>query len=134
MRRIATVLGAAGVLVAGTTAAVALGAGAQGHATASTSTAGTTTSEKPAVKVWLCHHTGSWKHPYHLIHVAAGAVPAHRRHGDVDPGAAQSCPSVQPAGAKLHGPGGAKGKSKSAHAHGQGAQHGDAPPGRGERS
>jgi hypothetical protein len=106
MRRALTILGAALVLGGGVTAAVALGAGT-GSKDGSTST-GTTA---PA-KVWLCHHTGSWKHPYHLIHVASHAVAAHRRHGDVDPGTGNSCPTTQPVGTKAHGQSGdAHGKS-----------------------
>jgi hypothetical protein len=100
MRRVAIVLGTAGVLTAGVTAAVALGSGAGAKiATAPTST----TVEMAVPKVWLCHHTGSWKHPYHLIHISGHAVAAHRRHGDLDPGAGNSCPTTQPAGAKQHG-------------------------------
>jgi hypothetical protein len=41
--------------------------------------AGATTTTAPS-KVWVCHHTGSWKHPYHLIHISTHALPAHRRH------------------------------------------------------
>ena len=93
MRRALTILGAALVLICGVTAAVALGAGA-GSKDSSTSTA---TSSAAPVKVWLCHHTGSWKRPYHLIHVSSHAVAAHRRHGDVDPGAGNSLPA-SPAG------------------------------------
>jgi hypothetical protein len=33
-------------------------------------------------KVTLCHHTHSKKHPNHTIRVGAGAVAAHKRHGD----------------------------------------------------
>ena len=63
----------------------------------------TATTNAAPVKVWLCHHTGSWKHPYHLIHVSSHAVAAHRRHGDLDPGTGDSCPTTQPAGTKAHG-------------------------------
>ncbi len=119
MRRVATVIGAIGALAAGLTAAVALGAaGGARDSTVST----TTTSETPVPKVWLCNHTGSWKHPYHLIHVSGPAVAAHRRHGDVDPGAGNSCPTTQPAGVAQHG--------KSGQAHGKsgeaGSTHGTA--------
>jgi hypothetical protein len=100
MRRALTILGAALLLGGGLTAAVALGAGA-GSRDSSTSTATTTA---PA-KVWLCHHTGSRKHPYHLIHVSTHALQAHLRHGDVIPAAGNSCPAKQPAGAKKHGQG-----------------------------
>jgi hypothetical protein len=66
--------------------------------------AGPTTSTASS-KVWVCHHTGSWKHPYHLIHISTHALPAHMRHGDVTPGANNSCPTTQPAGTKVHGRG-----------------------------
>ena len=118
MKRVATVIGTTGMLVAGMTAAVALGSGSgTKDATAST----TTTAETAVPKVWLCHHTGSWKHPYHLIHVSGHAVAAHRRHGDVDPGAGNSCPTVQPTGTKKHGKSG-EAHSKSGQA---GATHGN---------
>jgi hypothetical protein len=114
MKRIALMIGAAGALVAGTTAAIALGAGAGGQTILSSSSAGTSTESTPAGKVWLCHHTGSWKHPYHLIHVSADAAAAHRRHGDVAPGAGNSCPGEQPSAATPHGPKAAKGKRTQA--------------------
>jgi hypothetical protein len=66
--------------------------------------AGPTTSTASS-KVWVCHHTGSWKHPYHPIHISTHALPAHMRHGDVTPGADNSCPTTQPAGTKVHGRG-----------------------------
>jgi hypothetical protein len=109
MRRALTIVGAALVLGCGVTAAVALGAGT-GSKDGSTSTS-TGTSTAPT-KVWLCHRTGSWKHPYHLIHVSSHAAAAHLGHGDVMPGSGNSCPSTQPPGAKQHGGGqGEKGKS-----------------------
>jgi hypothetical protein len=41
------------------------------------------TPQEPAVhKVMLCHHTGSWKHPFHAISVDQHAVTAHTTHGD----------------------------------------------------
>jgi hypothetical protein len=98
MQRALTILGVALVLGIGVTAAVALGAGGSGKASSTSSR-----TDAAPVKVWLCHHTGSWKHPYHLIQVSAHAVSAHRRHGDVDPGSGSSCPTTQPAGAKAHG-------------------------------
>jgi hypothetical protein len=97
MRPALTILCVALVLGIGVTAAVALGSGGSSKDN-STSTATT----KAPVKVWLCHHTGSWKHPYHLINVSTHALPAHMRHGDVTPGANNSCPTSQPAGAKTH--------------------------------
>jgi hypothetical protein len=104
MRRGLTTLGVAVALGVGVTAAVALGAGGSSK-TSSTST--TTTTATAPEKVWVCHHTGSWTKPYHLIHVSVHALPAHLRHGDVTPGANGSCPASRPAGAKAHGHGGA---------------------------
>ena len=113
MRRVAIVLGTAGVLAAGAAAAVALGSSARSGGSLKDATVSTsTTTEQSVPKVWLCHHTGSWKHPYHLIHVSGHAVAAHRRHGDVDPGAGNTCPTAQPAGTKQHGKSGAAGKNK----------------------
>jgi hypothetical protein len=44
---------------------------------------GDTTSEEAGEhKVTLCHHTGSWKHPFHAISVGDQAVTAHTAHGD----------------------------------------------------
>ena len=85
MKRVATVIGTAGLLAAGMTAAVALGSGSGARdGTVSTTATNATTAQTTTIpKVWLCHHTGSWKHPYHLIHVSGHAVAAHRRHGDV---------------------------------------------------
>ena len=100
MRRALTIFGATLLLGGGVTAAVALGAGSSSRD--SSTSAATTTA--PA-KVWLCHHTGSRKHPYHLIDVSTHALPAHLRHGDVTPGTGNSCPTTQPAGAKTHGQG-----------------------------
>jgi hypothetical protein len=107
MRRALTILGVVLVLGIGVTAAVALGAGGSSK----DSSTSTTTSKAP-VKVWLCHHTGSWKHPYHLIHISTHALPAHMRHGDVTPGASNSCPSTQPVGAKTQGKSGRSGNAK----------------------
>ncbi|HEV8103001.1 MAG TPA: hypothetical protein VGP69_04605 [Gaiellaceae bacterium] len=70
-----------------------------------TAAAGGATTTTASSKVWVCHHTGSWKHPYHLIHISTHALPAHMRHGDVTPGADNSCPTTQPAGTKTHGRG-----------------------------
>src|SRR5207253_2124586 len=98
MRRVFAILGATVVLGVGVTAAVALGAGGSSKDSSTSTGAGAA----PA-KVWLCHHTGSWKHPYHLIHISTHAVAAHMRHGDVTPGTNNSCPTAQPAGAKTHG-------------------------------
>jgi hypothetical protein len=41
-------------------------------------------------KVAICHHTGSWRHPFHRISVAEHSVSAHTRHGDT----LGNCPSV----------------------------------------
>jgi hypothetical protein len=52
---------------------------------------GRTTSHEPAApKVTLCHHTGSWKHPFHAISVDEHAVAAHTAHGDT----VGACPAV----------------------------------------
>jgi hypothetical protein len=51
----------------------------------------------------LCHHTGSWRRPYHLIHVSTQAQQAHLRHGDVMAGKNNACPTTQPSEAKTHG-------------------------------
>src|SRR5215213_2803593 len=52
---------------------------------------GGTTSEEPAApKVTLCHHTGSWKHPFHAISVGQHAVAAHTAHGDT----VGACPAL----------------------------------------
>jgi hypothetical protein len=106
VRRILALVGAIAALAAGVTAAVALGAGASSPDTSTdttTAVAAEPTTTTAASKVWVCHHTGSWKHPYHLIHISTHALPAHMRHGDVTPGADNSCPTTQPAGAKTHG-------------------------------
>jgi len=70
-------------------------------------TTDTTTNRTAAVasKVWVCHHTGSWKHPYHLIHISTHALHAQLRNVDVLPGANNSCPTTQPARARTHGHG-----------------------------
>jgi hypothetical protein len=52
-------------------------------------------------KVVVCHHTGSVKHPFHTITVAAPAVPAHEGHGD-EVGAA--CPTTTTAAATTVAP------------------------------
>ena len=41
-------------------------------------------------KVTICHHTGSTKHPWHLITISNRAVPAHLRHHDQMP----PCPTT----------------------------------------
>jgi hypothetical protein len=46
------------------------------------SKSGTTSQEPARPKVMLCHHTGSWKHPFHAISVDEHAVTAHTAHGD----------------------------------------------------
>jgi hypothetical protein len=108
MRRILILVGAIATLAAGVTAAVALGAGTSSHDTSTgrtTAVAAGATTATASSKVWVCHHTGSWKHPYHLIHISTHALPAHMRHGDVRPGADNSCPTTQLAGTKAHGRG-----------------------------
>lgn len=80
------------------------------------------TTEVAASKVWVCHHTGSWKHPYHLIHISTHALHAHLRNADVLPGANNSCPTTQPAEAKTHG----HGKGHGARPSGRGNDHNEA--------
>jgi hypothetical protein len=110
MTRVIAVVGSFVVLGAGVFAAVALAGGAKpfdvstststGISTNTDTSTGTSTdpSTVPAKgsKVWICHRTGSRKHPYHLIHVSARSLHAHFRHGDVAPGAGNSCPSSRP--------------------------------------
>ena len=74
-----------------------------------------TTTAAAATKVWVCHHTGSWKHPYHLIHISTHALHAHLRNVDVLPGTNNSCPSSGPAEAKTHGHGKGHGARPSGH-------------------
>src|SRR5580765_2891511 len=78
-------------------------------------TTDTTTDRTAAAasKVWVCHHTGSWKHPYHLIHISTHALHAHLRNVHVLPGANNSCPTTQPAEAKTHGHGKGHGATPS---------------------
>jgi hypothetical protein len=87
-----------------TTAAGATATTAQDTSTGTTTAvaAGPTTTTAPS-KVWVCHHTASRKHPYHLIHISTHALPAHMSHGDITPGADNSCPTTQPASTKTHG-------------------------------
>ena len=82
--------------------------------TTATVAAGATTNTASS-KVWVCHHTGSWKHPYHLIHISNHALPAHMNHGDVTPGADNSCPTTQPAGTKTHRENEQSDKAKTKH-------------------
>jgi hypothetical protein len=81
MRRLATPFAALALLAAGLFAAVSI---AQGGGLKHITTTGTTglTTTTPG-KVIICHRTGSKKHPFHAISVAAPAVRAHLRHGDV---------------------------------------------------
>jgi hypothetical protein len=117
MKRIVLIVGTIGVFALGTAVAFGAAGGKRETTTSASSTA------KAAPKIWLCHHTGSWKHPYHLIQVSADASPAHLRHGDVQPGNGNTCLTAQPAGAKNHGKSGAAhGNSAAAKAkHGNSA-------------
>jgi hypothetical protein len=67
------------------------------------------------LKVWVCHHTGSRKDPYHLVHISTHALQAHLRHGSVMPSANNSCPTTQPAESKTHGHGNGHGANQSGH-------------------
>jgi hypothetical protein len=82
--------------------------------TTATVAAGAPSNTAPS-KVWVCHHTGSWKDPYHLIHISAHALPAHTNHGDLTPGADNSCPTTQPAGAKPRSGNEQSNKAKTKH-------------------
>ena len=88
-----------------------------GGETTTGETTDTTTDRTAAAasKVWVCHHTGSWKHPYHLIHISTHALHAHLRNVDVLPGANNSCPTTQPTDAKTHGHGKGHGTRPSGH-------------------
>ena len=99
-----------------TTATTGATTAATGAITATTTgeTATSTTTTAP-LKVWVCHHTGSWKHPYHLIHISTHALQAHLTHGGVMPSANNSCPTTQPAEAKTHGHGNGHGANQSGH-------------------
>jgi hypothetical protein len=59
-------------------------------------------------RVTICHHTGSKKHPWHLITISNKAVPAHLRHHDQMP----PCPTTATV-AQNHG------KPSSDTSHGQ---------------
>jgi hypothetical protein len=63
-------------------------------------------------KVTICHHTGSKKHPWHLITISNRAVPAHLRHHDQMP----PCPTVLGTTGHHHG-----------HGHDSGDHHGKPP-------
>jgi cytoskeletal protein RodZ len=119
MRRAIAIVGSVVMLGAGVFAAVALAGSATtfdlststdvstdtstGTSTGTSTDTSTSTSTQTSTvsqsgsKVWLCHHTGSKKHPYHLIRVSTHAVPAHLRHGDFAPGANNSCQPTPPA-------------------------------------
>src|SRR6476661_5118989 len=121
MNRALALIAGAALLALGVWSAVALGAGSDQSETSTVATTATgvttgvttdettdTTNERTAAaasKVWVCHHTGSWKHPYHLIHISTHALHAHLRNVDVLPGANNSCPTTQPTDAKTHGHG-----------------------------
>jgi hypothetical protein len=60
--------------------------------TSGTTTAGTTTSQKPS-KVWLCQPTGSLTHPYARILVARTSIKAHVQRGWAQLGPDGRCPS-----------------------------------------
>ena len=135
MKRPLALIAGTALLALGVWSAVALGAGNDQRetSTVATTTTGVTTGETEdtttgettdtttdrtaaaASKVWVCHHTGSWKHPYHLIHTSTHALHAHLRNADVLPGANNSCPTTQPAEAKTHGHGKGHGTRPGGH-------------------
>jgi hypothetical protein len=91
----------ASLAIAGPPAGKGKNKGATTTTTGSTSTTGsttTTTTETGAKhqKVTLCHATGSKQHAYVKITIAASAVAAHMKKGDVSPGADGSCPTAAP--------------------------------------
>lgn len=135
MKRPLALIAGAALLALGVWSAVALGAGNDQReaSTVATTTTGVTTDTTTATttgettdtttdrtaaaasKVWVCHHTGSWKHPYHLIHISTHALHAHLRNVDVLPGSNKSCPTTQPADTKTHGHGKGHGARPSGH-------------------
>jgi hypothetical protein len=64
-------------------------------------------------KVTICHHTGSKKHPWHLITISNRAVPAHLRHHDQMP----PCPTTLTTTGHHHGHG--QGPSSNSQGHDQ---------------
>jgi hypothetical protein len=102
MRRFGVPLAATALLVAGGFAAAAIASG--GGITGLTTTSGTLatpTSTGPQLKVTICHRTGSKKHRFVTITVAAPSVPAHLAHGDV----VGACTLTTVATIKAHGHG-----------------------------
>ena len=59
-----------------------------------TTTIAQTGGKSHDAKLVLCHRTGSKAHPYVKVVVAASALAAHLRHGDVRPLADGSCPKL----------------------------------------
>jgi cytoskeletal protein RodZ len=145
MKGALALIAAAALLALGVWSAVALGAGNDQRETSTVATTTTTTTGETtdtstgettdtttgettdttaptASKVWVCHHTGSWKHPYHLIQISTHALHAHLRIGDVLPDANNSCPTAQPAEGKNHG----HGKGHGPRPNGRGKNHSEA--------
>jgi hypothetical protein len=63
-------------------------------------------------RVTVCHHTGSWKHPFHTVSVDEHALPAHSGHGDT----VGACNTTAPSGKHLT----PKRQEPSASEHGRG--------------
>jgi hypothetical protein len=73
-------------------------------------------------KVTLCHHTGSAKHPWHMITVSNRAVAAHLRHHDQLP----PCPTTQSPFAHHGDSSDDQGnQDQGNHGHGESSDHGN---------
>lgn len=78
------------------------------------------TTRQSERKVVICHHTGSWKHPFHPINVDQRSVAAHTRHGDTL-GNCPSVPASEPRASRHGKPPWAQGPKE--HARGRSSEH-----------